>query len=184
MKRFFKELNFARWVMLLSLIAVLVLAPLGWTRQTRISELRESYEVEVPKLVRQVEELGRKHTQLTAATRKDAMTGQSDFESYIRKIAAADRVEVGDVNLTNAETKGAIKGVVDKKYSIKPSTRDRSFPRWKIANFLYNLESDSRRVKVTEINLELAEKRLRPHEIPDKDDWTFDAEVTSRQRTE
>jgi len=61
--------------------------------------------------------------------------------------------------------------------------RERTFQRLRIANFLYTLEYDSRRVKVTDMKLEIAEKKPKPHEVP-ADEWFFDAEVTSRQRAD
>jgi hypothetical protein len=183
MKSFFKNMNLARAIMLFSLVGVLVLGVIGWQRHTRLSELRAHYEQDVDKVVRQVMQLGRRHTQLSAAMRKEELAGQSDLESYIRKYAAADRVEIGNVNIAMS-TDPRTKGVVDKKYTIKPSDKDRSFSRTMVANFLYRLESESRRVKVTEIALELAEKRLKAHEIPADDKWTFEAELTSRQRVE
>ena len=182
MKSMLKNMNLARAIMLFSLVGALVLGILGWQRHTRLSELRANYDDDVAKVVRQVEQLGRKHTQLMSAVRKDALSGQSDLASYIRRNAAADRVEVGDVNISDTDDQRT-KGVVDKKYTIKPQNREAQFVRSKIANFLYKLESESRRVKVTEVVLEVGEKRLKPHEIPD-DKWTFEAELTSRQRVE
>jgi len=183
MRTFFKNMNLARAIMLFSLIGALALGVYGWQRHTRLAEMRRNYEQDVPKLVKEVEQLGRKHTQLSAAMRKDALTGQADLESYIRKIALLKHVEIGDLNFTPS-TDPRTKGVVDKKYGIRPTDKERSFTRSKIANFLYKLEAESRRVKVTDIDLTFAEKRLKPHEIPETDMWTFSAELTSRQRTE
>lgn len=183
MKAFFKNMNLARAIMLFSIVGAIALGVIGWQRHARLSDLRASYELDVAKVVRQVEQLGRKHTHLSAAMRKDALTGQSDLESYIRKNAAEDRVGAGNVNIAMNDDQRT-KGIVDKKYAIKSSDKDRSFSRTTIANFLFRLESESQRVRVTAIELDLAEKRLKPHEIPSEDKWTFEAELTSRQRAE
>jgi hypothetical protein len=77
------------------------------------------------------------------------------------------------------------KGIVDKKIRIKPTSRDKVFQRSKIANFLYKLEADSRRIRVTDMVIELGGKsRVREHEIPEEGNWTYDVEITSRQREE
>ena len=183
MKGFFKQMNLARAIIYSSLLGALVLAVIGWRRQTELSAMREASKDEVPKLARTIEQLGRRHSQLTSAMRKDALSGQSDLESYIRGIAAFDRVEIGNVNISNTEAPGATRGVMDRKYSIKPTDRTRAFPRSKIANFLYKLEAESRRVRVTDVTVEVADKKIKPHEVPE-DNWTFEAELTSRQRTE
>jgi hypothetical protein len=93
-----------------------------------------------------------------------------------------DRVEVGNLDLTSLQADPFTKGVVDKKYNIRPDNRERTFVRTTIANFLWTLEQQSRRVKVTNIKIENADKRVKPQEIPN-DKWTFEAEITSRQRS-
>jgi hypothetical protein len=182
MKSFFANLNLARGIMLLAAIASVGLVVLGYQRSRELSELRLNLEQDVAKLAGQIQQLGRKHTQLTKNMRQEGLAGQADLESYIRKVANADKVEIGDLKL-NPSSDPRTKGVIDKKYRIEPSNRELDFQRSRIANFLYKLESDSRRVKVTDITLEVAEKRVRPHETPE-DKWTFKAEVTSRQRVE
>ena len=161
MKAFFKNLNLARAIMLFSIVGALALGFYGWQRHRQVAELRQHYQEDVAKVVREVMQLGRKHTQLTLAARKDSLTGQADLESYIRSIAAADRVDIGNVNISNSAPASSLKGVVDKTYLIKHSDKDRSFSRSMIANFLYKLESDSRRVRVTDIKLETADKRIK-----------------------
>jgi len=103
--------------------------------------------------------------------------------SYIYKVGGMERVEVGNLVLNPAAAEQFSKGVVDKKTNIRPDNRERTFARTTIANFLYTLEQQSRRVKVTMITIENADRRVKNHEIP-KDQWTFLADVTSRQRSE
>ena len=54
--------------------------------------------------------------------------------------------------------------------------------RASIANFLFTLEQDSRRVKVTSIRIDPFAK-LKPGELGG-DEWTFEAEITSRRKIE
>jgi len=182
MKSFFASMNLARAILPLSVIGSIALAAFGWSRSRRLTELREHRDVNMPRLAEQVVALGHRHTQLTQARTGENLQGETNLQSYIYKIAGMDRVEVGNLDMTPSRAQPS-KGVEDEKYRIKPAERERSFKRSTIANFLFSLEQQSRRVKVTDIKIEVAQKRLKPHEIPD-DSWTFEAEVTSRQRVE
>ena len=182
MKDFLRSMNLARGIILFSLVGSIALLWLGVRGSTRLAGMREHLETDMPKVSKQLVELARKHSQLSETLQGSALQGEANLQSYIRKVATMDRVDVGDVDLTNSEP-SVSKGVVDKKSRIKPTSRDQTFHRSTIANFLYSLEQQSHRVKVTEIKIETAEKRLKPHEVPE-DMWTFEAEVTSRQRSE
>jgi hypothetical protein len=70
----------------------------------------------------------------------------------------------------------------DRTWQIKPNP-PRPFQRSQIANLLYKLEADSGRVVVTDVEIDKADKRLKPHEIPE-DRWMFEATLTSRQATD
>ncbi|MEM7516919.1 MAG: hypothetical protein AAF368_08360, partial [Planctomycetota bacterium] len=72
---------------------------------------------------------------------------------------------------------------VHKKYEIRPSDTKRRFSRVKISNFLYKLEEESSRVKVTHVKMETGQRGLKEEQVPD-DKWTLLAEVTSRQADE
>ena len=89
---------------------------------------------------------------------------------------------MGNLTLNVPAAEQFSKGIVDKKINIRPDNRERTFARTTIANFLYTLEAQSRRVKVTMITIENSDRRVKNHEIP-KDQWTFLADITSRQRS-
>ena len=180
MKSFFQSMNLARAMILLSVVGALVLAWTGWRSSARIEEMRRNYETDMPKLATQLVELARKHSMLTDSKKGENLQGEADLQSYIYKIAGMDKVEVGNMNLTQSEDPFS-KGVVDKKIVIRPDNRERTFRRTTLANFLYTLEQQSRRVKVSMVKIEAADRRLKPEGIPD-DLWTFEAEVISRQR--
>lgn len=182
MKNFFKNINLARGIILVTVVGSLLLGALGYAQSRKLSVLQQQQDKELEPLVKAIQDLGRNHTQLSKSMRQEGLAGQSDPESYIRKIATKDKVDIGDLKLTPNEDQRT-RGIVDHKYRIKSSDRDRQFMRSRIANFLYSLESDSRRVKVTDLTIEIAQKKIKPHEIPD-DMWTFEAEVTSRQRAD
>jgi hypothetical protein len=182
MKSFFKGMNLARGIIFVTVIGALALGALGYAQTRKLSEMQEQHDKNLEPLVKTIQDLGRKHTHLSKSMRQEGLAGQTDPNTYIRKIATKDKVDIGDVKLTSSEDVRT-RGIVDYKYRIRPQDRERQFMRSRIANFLYSLESDSRRVKVTDLTIEIAQKKIKPHEIPD-DMWTFEAEITSRQRTE
>jgi len=182
-KSFFKSMNLARGIILLSLIGSVVLLWTGLTHAAQLSTLKRNYTQDVAKLATQLTQLARKHSQLTDSLKGENLQGEADLNSYIYKVAGMDRVEVGNLDLIPGKADPFMKGVVDKSINIRPDNRERSFARTTIANFLYTLEYQSRRVKVTMIRIENASKRVKPQEVPD-DKWTFEAEITSRQRSE
>ncbi len=182
MKAFFAEMNLARGIILISLIGCLALGFLGWQKQSQLDELKDQLDTRVQPLLKDLMQTAQRHTSLAKTLKDDSLGAQADLETYIRKVAAKDKVEIGNVNMTFTPEQRS-KTVVDKVYRIKSDTRDRAFQRLRIANFLYTLEYDSRRVKVTDLKLEIAEKRPKNHEVP-ADEWFFEAEVTSRQRAD
>jgi hypothetical protein len=176
-------MNLARWIIVLSVLGCLVLGVFGWRRSQELADLRDAYESRIQPLARDLMQSAQRHTQLSKALKDDNLAEQKDLETYIRRVGIKDKVEIGNVDLTNS-TEQRTKGVVDKIYRIRSDNRERSFQRLRIANFLFMLEYESRRVKVTDMKIEVAAKqRPKPHEVPE-DLWTFDAEVTVRQRAD
>jgi hypothetical protein len=195
---FFSDFNLARGIILFSVVGSLALGVTGYLQSHRLSWLRSNLEPsgprksatgtyedsDVAKLVRELETLGRKHTQLTKAQRAEGFTETEGLNNYIERAINADGVDLGE-HSTDPSTVSVTKGIVDKKIRIKPTSRDRVFQRSKIANFLYKLEADSRRIRVTDLIIQLGGKnKVREHEIPEENNWTYDVEITSRQREE
>ena len=72
----------------------------------------------------------------------------------------------------------------DHTHTITPLDPKRDFGRVQLANFFYKLESDSSRVKVTDIDIRNMEDRgLDDAAIP-PDRWTFKATITTREKSE
>jgi hypothetical protein len=176
-------MNLARGIILLSLLGSVVLLIMGLKHASQLAELRRDLNVEVVKLTQTLAQLARKHSQLSDSLKGENLQGEADFQSYIYKVGTMDRVEIGNPVLSPAQPDPFAKGVVDKRINIRPDNRERTFARTTIANFFYTLEQQSRRVKVTLIRIENGNRRVKPHEIPD-DKWTWEAEVTSRQRSD
>jgi len=181
MKAFFANLNFPRALILVSVVGCLVLGWLCYQRSQELTELKENLDRRMVPTVTTLMQTAQRHTQLSQLVKGEGLKAEDDLVSYIRKVGAKDNVEIGELNLTSQET-AVTAGITDKKYTIKPDSPQAMFKRLTLVNFLYSLEDDSRRVKLTRVKLEVADQKgLKPHEIP-KDDWRFDCELTSRQR--
>lgn len=181
MKSFFKNFNLARGIILASIVGCLVLGFLCWKRSQELDELKENLSRRMVPTVKELMQYSQKHTQLSQSLKGESLRGEANLQTYIRRVGTKDRIEIGELNMTNSETP-LTNGVVDKKFAVKPDNPKQPFPRMKLVNFFYTLEDDSRRVKLTRVKMEvLDQKGLKTHEVP-KDDWTFDCELTSRQR--
>jgi hypothetical protein len=179
---FFKDMNLARGVVLGSAIGSLALAWLGWEKQQEVAALEAAAsKQEIEKDMTLLMSLGHRHTQLKGAQEGQSGAGSDDIQSYVRRQATFPNVDLGNVEL-DKDVKPISKGINDDIYRIYFRDKDRSFDRTRLTNFLYKLEEGSSRVKVTEIKLETADKRLKDHEVPN-DQWAFEARITVRQRT-
>jgi hypothetical protein len=183
MKSFFQGFNLARGIILFSILGSLVLGWLCWQRSQELAELREDVGVKMTPVVTALRQAALRHKQLSQSVKGEGLQGQAALVSYIRTVGAKDRIEIGELNMTAQETSPST-NIVDKKETIKPDNPQASFKRMTLVNFFHTLESDSRRVKITRVKIEVADmKGLKTHEVP-QDNWRFDAEVTSRQRKE
>jgi hypothetical protein len=177
-----QNLNFARVTMLVSLVGSLVLAYLGWNQYQKLEGLREDLDARMPEQAKQLESAARKHTQLAKNFDKENLKGEGNLQTYALKCAGDDHVEIGQIDPQPSVDKNTgTKGIEDEKLDIKPQDPKRGFTRLRIANFLFRLEEQSRRVKVTDIELTPAGPKIPRHEIPE-DLWTFSCQITSRQR--
>ncbi len=178
---FLSKLNFPRGVILVSLLASTGLGYLVWARANRLAEIRVELGL-VKGLCRAIQELGVQLDQLQRAKRRDGLTdSQKDPETYIRSIAAHERVGIGQLR-TTPSVKSPFRDVEDRIYKIQPANKNQRYSRSQIGNFLYQLEAESRRVKVTSLKL-TPFKKIKQGEIGD-DVWTFDAAITSRSKIE
>ena len=182
MKDFFTGMNFPRAVILLSFIAS---GALGWFNQTLVERLDELTEQEMttgPKMVTSIQQNSIKLSQLQKQQGDDKLSGQDNPTNYAREIAQNDNVRLGQVNLQPQSPDNLGNGIVDKKYAIKPVSKDKGWSKQNLGNFLYMLESESQQIRVTRVKLSSpTSRKVKPHEFP-ADSWTYDIEITSRQR--
>jgi hypothetical protein len=177
-KRFFSGMSFPRAVILFCSIGSVVLGVLVYMRSTRLSQVEADLK-RVPQVVHDIQVDAYRLSDLQRLADAEKFKAQSEPESYIRAIAMDGKINVGQVNITK-RTATPARGIEDSIYKIEPQTKTQRYTRGQIGNFLYKLEADSRRVKVTRLKLTPHEK-VSPGEIG-KDQWVFEAELTTRQK--
>ena len=186
MKTMLANMNLARWVILVSVVVSIGLGFWGWSLHEERVALVDALKIEVPKRAQNIQVLSLRHSELHKEYDREGLRGQSDPDTYIRRLATDKDVALGGVRINNLPDRSPFKGVVDRKYAISPQDVKKGgrgatgFDRARIANYLWLLEQQSRRVRVTNIRLDPVQK-TEPW-VPANDQWTWDIEVTSRQK--
>lgn len=178
------NMSLARWIIVVSVLASIGLGYHGFRLHQRRMQMESELAADVPRLALEIQNLARRHSVLIKQVEREGLVGQNDPVTYIRAIAASSDVAIGDTIVDPPRENDFIRGVRDTSYTIKPSNRDRGFPRLNIANFLYKLETESRRMKVTRLRMEPEAKSVKPENILESDTWRWEAEVTSRTKLE
>ncbi len=180
MREFFARMNFPRAVILFCTLGSLVMGVLVFQRHRRLSQV-ESELRQVRTVLKEIQTDAYRLSDLQRFASAEKFKTQSEPETYIRNIAADDRIKVGQVEISQ-HTNTPSRGIEDRIFKIKPQSKSQKYHRSHVGNFLFKLESDSRRVRVTSIKLNPIEK-LDPGELG-KDEWIFEAELTSRSKVE
>lgn len=168
------------------MIALLVLGCgfLGWTaykQQQRLEFLRLALAEGglVPRTVGSIQQNAELYSTYKDRGLSDNLKG-ADPRVYIDGVAGHPRVSIGRVDIDPNREQDAGKNAIDRSYRIEPNDRKAVFDRRNIANFLYKLEEDSRRVKVTLVDLKPATK-TGEGELP-KDLWQLTTQISMRER--
>ena len=172
-------MSFPRWMILTCALATPVLGWFAWQKTEHLDELEQELAM-VPTLVREIQTRAIQLDTLQKQIDKDKLGKLDKAELYIQKIAQDGRVNIGDVNIS-PDKDYPTKGVVDYEFLIKPSDQKREYNRHQIANFLFKLEEESRRVRVTRLEIEPSTRRVRAEDVL-RDAWTFEVTATSRQK--
>lgn len=174
--------NFARALILLCLVGSIPLGWYGWKQYKVNSALKSDLAIggRIERLVQEIQRNAYVYSTKLKEQSAESLAGESNPITYIRTVATQDKIELGQIDVDPSE-KPRSKGIVDKIYRITPDNKQRTFGRGALANFLFTLEKESQRVRVTEIKLENEDHRVKPEDVPN-DMWTFSAEITSRQR--
>jgi len=179
-KDFFGHMNFPRWIIVTMLLTSGVLGWFVYQEMNRLTLVQDELK-HVPAIVKEIQQHALRLDALQALADKEGLIGEADPEFYIQRIASLDAVQIGAPNITPSVFSPK-KGVEDHKYRIRPQDRNRAYKRVRIGNFLYKLEEESRKVRVTEIKLDTTD-HVKKGEIGN-DNWTFEVELTSRQAAE
>jgi hypothetical protein len=181
-KQFFSNMSLARWILVSSLVFSAVLAFTGTRLHRERTALEDSLQVQVPKLAQEIQINSRRYTRLWEQAEGAGLTGgQQDAQTYLRGLAIDRDVVLGGIDIVPQATFQPMKGVIDVKYLIRPQARDRGFVRVNLANYMHLIEQRSRRMRVTHVRLDREGKGLKPWEYGN-DRWTWELEVTSRQK--
>ena len=148
MKSFFANMNLARWIIVLSILASVGLGAWGWTLHKERVVLEEALVASVPKKARDLQVLARRCSRLRSEFDREGLVAQTNPEEYIRSLAGNPDVALGGVDISG-KTDSRMKGVADLKFTIKPQVAKTAHGRNRIANFMWMLEQKSRRVRVT-----------------------------------
>jgi len=178
MLNFFRNMSFPRAVILVSLVASCVLGYFVREKTQRLDEVHSELK-KVPALVTEIQQLGIELTQYQDIANTDNVGSDGDFDPYIRATGADPFVQIGQLSVSPSQ-RNPEKDIVDRIYTIKPAQKTQKYHQSKIGNFLYKLEADSRRVKVTRFKL-TPFKKVNPGEVG-SGQWTFEATITSRSR--
>ena len=181
MTEFFRNLNFPRGVILISLFASSALGWFVYQKTQRLEGIKRDLTL-VEGLVKDIQTRGIELDNLQKSASGELLKGEDyDAETYIRQIAADDNVNIGQVTI-NPSKKSPSRQFEDHIYKIAPSNKKQRHSRSQIGNFLYKLEADSRRVKVTHLKITPLDK-VKPGQIGN-DVWTFEASITTRTQVE
>lgn len=183
---FFKNMTFARAMILVCLGSSCALGYFVWERQAMIQDRSLSLEEggRIERLVKDIQTLSKQYSQLYEKADDEGLKGKEKPLTYINGIAAKDLVDIGRVDVRVSERQFS-NTMVDNIFSITPATKNAKFRRTNIANFLFTLESNSRRVRVTELRFDAlnsdGKTRIEPEEYP-SEFYQFSCKLTSRQR--
>ena len=184
MKNLLSSMNLERWIIAVALISSAVLAFTGYRLRRQRIELEASLDTKVPLLAQSMLVHSQEFSRLDKeADREGLKGGQADPQSYVRRVAGDPKVAIGSISFVAQPERETRKGVKDKRYVIAPQDPKKSYRRENIARFLWFLESESRRVKVTRAVLERADRNPEPSFIGE-DLWTWEADLTSRVKAE
>jgi len=160
----------------------------GWLVWERHQEI-QAYEAamaeggEVEQLMVKVVERARQYTNDKKREAAEGIKGSLDDEesvpSYIRQTAQDSYVRWGAVTIGKPKSRDYVPNFDDIVYSVKQSDKDDTVTRGKIANLFYKLETQSRKLKVTDITLRLSDN-VKDEEVP-LDAYNVDFDVTIRK---
>ena len=180
---YFKDMTLERIFILLALIGSLALLYIGLGKRTELADLKLALETQAPKVSNQIQQFSKAHTKLYRDKEGDEFLRQESPISYIRFCADTRGAEIGQISITPNKTPIG-NGIEDHTFRIATQESGTSFPRGRIAMFLYELEKGSEQMRVTSLEIRVATKprKVEDHQVP-PNSWTLKATCTSRQKS-
>lgn len=161
---------------------------LGWSameQQKTIDRYEAALEPDgqVERLARSILTRAHNYTRDKERSAKEGLKGDGadSVNTYVFEIAARNQVQWGNPKISKPRSAENMQGYEDSIYKITPAEKSAEFDRNRIANFFYLLEAESRKLRISNIDLRLAEKNIKPHDIPN-DRWSVDVTVVMRER--
>jgi hypothetical protein len=185
-----QHLTLSRGIILGSFLGSGVVGWLLYREQQRLADLQlavDEAQNRVPVLVNKAQEL---EGLIKATAREDFGSSVQALESYIVQRAADPKVSLGQVEISKPNeqviqtARKDAPGVRDLVYKITPASSAKGeYSRGEISNFLYLLEQDSRRVKVTGLTMTPTDKGAKVDRLL-SDRWKYDVELRVREKFE
>ena len=178
---FFKDMTLERVFILLALLGSLGLLYVGLGTRSELAELKVALETKVPKVSNQIQQFSRSHTKLSRDKEGDEFLRQESPISYIRFCADTRGAEIGQISIS-PNTTPLGNGLEDHTFRITTQEAGTTFPRERIAMFLYELEKGSEQMRGTSLEIRTSNKpKVEDHQVP-PNAWTLKATCTSRQK--
>lgn len=174
-----------RIMIVLLLAGSAVLGWLGYQQQKVIDRYEAAVQEggEVETLAEDILKRGFQYTAYKERSAKEGVKGNGadSVQTYVYEIARRRAVLWGNPTISKPRTTGNLKGYSDTNYAVSSKEKGVAFERAQIANFFYLIEQESRKMRVTSLDVRCASTKTKPHEIPE-DRWTADFTLCVRER--
>ena len=127
MSSFFANMSLARVIILLSIPGSIYLGWAGMERAEELDTLRGAYKVQIPNVVREIQELSKLNTKLHKDIKGDLYINLDSPMVYVRACADNPAVSIGEVT-PNPSSRPGPGGVIDNKITIRPPGTSRRRP--------------------------------------------------------
>lgn len=189
---FFKNITFARGMILVCLVVVAVLAPWIYQRQQGVETLRAAVAEggALSKLISRIQSNSALYTELYKKKGTDHLKSQGSIAEYVRTVADDGQIQMGRIDLSKPRISDLTDGIVDEIFTLTPSNQKQGFGRINIGNYLFSLEDRTRHLRVTQFKMMALSRATLgkegrtsfSHEELPSDKWRFTCQVTSRHR--
>lgn len=181
MANFFKHMNLARAIILVAVLGSIALAYLNIGSREKLAFLQDSLKNDIPNTVENIQKLSQQYSKLVGLQDSELLKRTTSPEKYFDQMGGLPGANMGFLVYNPSKPTTYDTGIEDAAYRIKPREKEASYTRDQIAYFMWQLEANSNRLKITDIDIQLANRKgLKDEDVPE-DLWTFSIETTTRQ---